>query len=117
MPSCFLITPVLIATYVVSTGASAQAIYKCGDSYSQLPCPGGLRIEAADPRTAVQKLQADSIIQRDARQADRMKKSRLQQEQKDLMANTPTVLRKLPAKKNTKAPDYFSAQMPDEKKN
>ena len=32
-------TIILIAACALSTGATAQKTYKCGNSYSQLPCP------------------------------------------------------------------------------
>ena len=70
---------VLIAIYALSTGATAKITYKCGDSYSQTPCPGAVVIDIADDRTAEQKLQADSATGRDARIAEAMRKTRLEQ--------------------------------------
>ena len=35
-----------------SAPAAAQTIYRCGDSYSQQPCPGGKEVQADDPRSA-----------------------------------------------------------------
>lgn len=117
-----------IAVCALSTGATAQNIYKCGDTYSQLPCPGGVTIDAADQRTSAQKTQADLATRRDARTADAMEKARLQQEKIDSAANTapapPTRTDQASTadttqakKKKKKAPDYFTAQTPGEKKN
>ena len=116
----------LIAVCALSTGATAQNIYKCGETYSQLPCPGGVLIDATDKRSTAQIAQADSATGRDARNADAMEKARLQQEGSDIAANTPmtdavaktdikpqTTLAK---KKKKKAPEYFTAQAPGEKK-
>ena len=75
----------------LSMAASAQVTYRCGNSYSQTPCPGGAIIDTDDPRTREQKAQTDMATQRDARTANAMEKARLQQEARDLAANTPTV--------------------------
>jgi hypothetical protein len=82
-------TLVLIAAALGSTGVVAQTVYKCGNAYSQLPCPGGAVEINPDPRTSAQKTQADLATARDARTAAAMEKSRLLQEKSDLAANTP----------------------------
>jgi predicted flavoprotein YhiN len=90
-------TLVLIAAALGSTGVVAQTVYKCGNAYSQLPCPGTAVEINPDPRTSAQKLQSDLATARDARSAATMEKSRLQQEKADLAANTPPA----PAKTNS----------------
>lgn len=118
---------VLIAIAAFSTGATAQNIYKCGDSYSEAPCPGGAAVAATDQRTSAQKTQADLATSRDARAADALEKARLQQEKTDVAANTPTVKPETAGtvgnagttqakKKKRKAPEYFTAQTPGRKK-
>ena len=117
----------IIATSVLSTGAVAQNAYKCGNAYSQIPCPGGVKLDALDSRTSAQKTQADLARRRDARTADAMEQARLQQEKIDRAANTPTVRSVSTAaastpgttqskKKKKKKPEYFTAQAPGEKK-
>jgi hypothetical protein len=117
----------LIAFCALSTGATAQNTYKCGDAYSQVPCPGARIIDATDSRTPAQKTQADLVTGRAARTADAMEKARLQQEKIDSAANAapvpPAHLETASAtgtthakKKKRKAPDYFTAQAPGEKK-
>ena len=117
----------LIATSALSTGVSAQNTYKCGDAYSQLPCPGGVVVDVTDKRTSAQKTQSDLATGRDARTAEAMEKARLQQEKIDIAANTPTVKPASPDKANNtqtsqvkkkkkKEQEYFSAQIPGEKK-
>ena len=71
---------VLIATCALSTPARAQKVYKCGSSYSQIPCPGGETLEPTDTRTASQ--QADALRQQkqESREADRLEKARLKDE-------------------------------------
>ena len=125
-PPLNAIVLIAIAT-VLSTGASAQNTYKCGDTYSQLPCPGGVIVNATDKRTSAQKTQSDLATARDARTADAMEKARLQQEKIDIAANTPTVKPASPDKANNtqtiqvkkkkkKGQEYFTAQIPGEKK-
>jgi hypothetical protein len=118
----------VIAAGALSSIAAAQKTYKCGDTYSQTACPGGVLIDTADPRSNAQKTQSDLLISRDAKTADAMQKSRLQQEAKDLAANSSSTLPTAPApvvqdtpqtsqlKKKKKAPEYFTAQVPGEKK-
>jgi hypothetical protein len=121
---------VLVATAALSTSATAQKAYKCGDSYSQSPCPGAVQIETADPRTNAQKRQTDTAASRDAKSADALQKARLQQEGKDLVANSLAAVPAAPAptpeaamdpgpsqlKKKKKTPEFFTAQAPGEKK-
>jgi hypothetical protein len=67
----------LIAACALSTGAMAQKVYKCGSSYSQIPCPGGETLEPTDTRTTAQK--ADALRQQklQSREADTLEKARL----------------------------------------
>lgn len=121
-------TIVLTAVCVLGT-ATAQNIYRCADSYSHTPCPGGVLVDVADKRSSAQKTQADAATNRDAQSAEAMEKARLQQEQRDLAANTPlakppgtdktVIARTSQAKKNKKkkVPAYFTGQIAGEKKN
>ncbi len=118
----------VIAVSALSTGATAQTTYKCGNSYGETACPGGVAIDSADPRTAAQKAQTDLATARDARVADAMEKARLEQEKRDLAANTPrdkkvtppVVAKKTPTKRlknwKKKPAGYFVAQAPGQKK-
>ena len=78
----------MLTACLVAGSAAAQTVYKCGNTYSQLPCPDAAVINA-DPRSGAQKAQADQATARDARIASAMEKARLQQEKADLAANTP----------------------------
>lgn len=118
-----------VALFALSTGATAQNIHKCGDTYSQLPCPGGAVINATDPRSIEQKSQMDLATARDTRTANALESARLQQEKIDLANNTPPLkpvnvdaaskgpTNTGPRKKITKkkVPENFSAQTPREK--
>ena len=80
---------ILIATSCLFTLARAQIIYKCSESYSAQTCPGGVIVNATDQRTSDQKDQADRATARDIKTANALESARLQQEAKDLAANTP----------------------------
>lgn len=60
--------------------AFAQTVYRCGSSYSQVPCPAGTAIVVDDARSGEQKTQTESAAKRDAKLADDMEKARLKQE-------------------------------------
>ena len=84
--------PIAIALALLAGAAlpaAAQGVYRCGDSYSQQPCPGGKRVEVDDARSAVQKSQTDRAVQRDAKAADTMEKARLKEEGKPAQAILP----------------------------
>jgi hypothetical protein len=73
-----LLLPAVLAGWMHP--AAAQPIYRCGDSYSQKPCPGGRVVEADDARSASQKSQTDQAARRDAQAAEAMEKARLKEE-------------------------------------
>jgi hypothetical protein len=114
---------VLVVLSVSSSGAGAQQIYRCGDSYSQTPCPDGVVIDATDGRTKAQKTQTDLATERAERTAVAMEKARLQQG-KATVAHAPKVKAKAsaPASKNRnsqakkkKESEYFTVQIPGKK--
>ena len=73
---------ILVATLVISTGAAAQNVYKCGNSYSQIPCTNATRLAAGDARTAAQKKESDKAVSRDMQAAKSMEKERLAEEKR-----------------------------------
>ena len=90
MKKALLITLIFIATSALTTWARAQNVYKCsGNTYSQIPCPDGVKLPPTQPPNNAERKHADDATARDARMADRMEKARLKQEQLDLIANTP----------------------------
>jgi hypothetical protein len=48
---------------------AAPGVYRCGNSYSDAPCPGGRQIDADDGRTEAQKRQAEQAKMQQARLA------------------------------------------------
>ncbi|MDE2092422.1 MAG: hypothetical protein KGL99_18555 [Burkholderiales bacterium] len=55
----------------------AQPIYRCGNVYSQTPCPQGRIVDATDPRTEAQRAEARSVAADDRRRATEMRRDRL----------------------------------------
>jgi len=117
----------LIATGAIMTGAQAQNIYRCGDSYSysQSPCPGGMAIDASDSRTKAQKAHTEAATQRDRQTADALEKERLKQEEAAARAtqkaNATSAPKTEPAphkssKKKPRQPAYFTARTAGDKK-
>lgn len=119
---------VLIVAAATGPAALAQTIYKCGNNYSQSPCPGGTAIEANDSRTPAQKAQADKSVGETARAAERLERERLaaQRAQSAPASTRPAVMtapkepasapRAQPSKAKKPGPEYFTAAVPPDKK-
>ena len=67
------LTAILVAS---GLSAGAQTVYRCGNLYSDAPCPGATAIDASDPRTPAQKAQTDAAARQSAVLANRMEKER-----------------------------------------
>jgi len=97
--------------------AAAQNVYRCGNSYSQQPCPGGKVVPADDARSASQSSQTSAASERDAKAADAMEKARLKEEAKPAQAGMPPAkLEEIPQEQRStaaagkaKKPAYFTA--------
>jgi len=88
----------LIAGVAFTWRVQAQSIYRCGNTYSQLPCPGALPLDLSDARQPEQKTQTQEAAQTDARLAKTMEQDRLAEEKRLLAANqaNPTGLPEQP---------------------
>jgi hypothetical protein len=125
-----VIATLLIASSALSTGVNAQNIYRCGDSYSQSPCAGGVAVDASDSRTRAQQAQAAADTARARQAANALEKDRLKQEdaaeraarqapQADAGKPPAAAHDTKPAhtsKKKPKQPPYFTAHAAGEKK-
>lgn len=58
----------------------AQTVYRCGNSYSQTPCPGGDAIDATDSRTPEQRKAHEASVKHEKRTGDTLEKTRLKEE-------------------------------------
>jgi len=72
-----LIAPLLL---MLAVPAPAQTVYRCGNSYSQQPCPGGTAIDTSDQRTPEQRKAAADGAQHQRRTADTLEKQRVKDE-------------------------------------
>ena len=65
---------------LLAGAAPAQLIYRCGDSYSQTPCPGGRVLDSSDPRTAAQRAEAKRAAIKERQLAAKLERERLANE-------------------------------------
>jgi hypothetical protein len=136
MTSIAKIATFFVAACALSTGAIAQkTIYRCGTSYSQVPCEGAVSVDAQDARTRADKTEADKATQRDMKQATAMEKARIKEEKEALTqaqaANKASEKsaaktqdkpeaneheKKKTTKHKKKEPEFFTAKAAPEKK-
>ena len=104
--------------------ALAQTVYRCGNSYSQRPCPDAKAVDVSDSRSRDQKAQSDAAVQQDKQAADSLEKTRLKQEA--LAARSKSASKSSngghqrtaapeqasSAKRKHKEPEYFTARNP-----
>ena len=110
-----------------AAGAQAQAIYRCGNTYSQQPCPDGTLVKVDDTRSPGAAAASTAETKRQAKAADAMEKARLSEEAKAAPASVMQTTKAEPAaeprvkdsqagkkhaKKSTKKPEYFTAVAP-----
>lgn len=62
--------------------AGAQQVWRCGNSYSQQPCAGGVTLDTTDRPTSGDIAQARQAAKADQQRADALEKARLDQEKK-----------------------------------
>lgn len=65
-----------LALGLVAMLAEAAPIYRCGQSYSQTPCPGGRVVDATDPRSAAQRAEARRALAKERQLAAQMERDR-----------------------------------------
>jgi hypothetical protein len=99
--------------------ATAQDVYRCGDSYSQRPCPGGTVVPTDDARSASQRSEAREAAQRTGKMADAMEQARLKEEAKAAVYLAPPRSEPEPQREEKKIgltkpkkPAYFTAHSP-----
>ena len=98
----------------------AQPVYRCGDSYSQQPCPGGRQVDTQDSRTPAQRAQTDEAVKRQAVVADQMEKARLKEEARPASLGLPPpkveaaqeAADRTQSTAKAKKPKYFTATSP-----
>jgi hypothetical protein len=80
---------IFIALFSLSTRATCQTVYRCGNSYSQTPCPGAEILSIDGSRDSQQKEQTDEAVRPDARKAKSLEKMRIAQ-QMAILKQQPT---------------------------
>ena len=119
-----------LACSTLAPQALAQAVYRCGSTYSQTPCKGAVTLDINDGRTDAQRHEARKIIERDKKAAKSLETERIQQEKKvaaqdaaarkegeksktaahgTAQAVPPGHQTKKKPKKGPKQPEYFTA--------
>lgn len=86
-----------IVGLTVALGVQAQTIYRCGNVYSQTPCPDGSPLNLNDRREPEQKQQTDAAADQAARLAREMEHTRVTEE-KRLLAEQKSIVLPAPAK-------------------
>jgi len=71
---------VFVVLAALSSAAATQTIYRCGNSYSQVPCADAKVLHIDDSRAPEQKQQADANIQQQQKLAQTMEQVRLAKE-------------------------------------
>ncbi|NDZ14979.1 hypothetical protein C7T35_18665 [Variovorax sp. WS11] len=111
------------ALWASPAAAAGTAAWRCGNTYSDQPCPEGKPLALDDARDATQKRDADRTTREALAAGDRLERERLRQE-KAQAGRHPTLIDSRPAapkpeadsakkkKKGKKEPDYFSAHDP-----
>lgn len=87
MKNIILNATFLIALCSAYTGASAAEVYKCGNNYSQSPCPDAVRLDVQDARTPAQKAESEANVRREAATANAMERARLKEEARQRAVN------------------------------
>lgn len=85
---------------VLTAAVHAEAIYRCGNSYSQTPCTDAKVLQIDDSRDANRKKEADATTRRDILLAKELERNRVQQE----LASAPKKSRRPQLKKGSIAP-------------
>lgn len=74
-----LIVATLLAAAAMSA-AQAQTVYRCGNAYSQAPCPQAQAVDVGDSRSAAQQAEARRVADDERRLATEMRRDRLADE-------------------------------------
>ena len=70
----------LLAAAALSAAHAQNAVYRCGNTYSQAPCPDAKQVEVGDARSAAQHSQAHRVADDERRLAAEMRRERLADE-------------------------------------
>ncbi|RYF96211.1 MAG: hypothetical protein EON94_16580 [Caulobacteraceae bacterium] len=81
----------VVSLLAAAAGASAQPVWRCGNSYGSVPCEGGAIVGKPSPVSAGDAARARAVGQADATLAGALEKERLQREKQAPKAVIPPV--------------------------
>jgi len=98
----------LAAMLLLAACASQAQVYRCGQTYSQKPCPEGKLIDSSDPRSAAQRAEAKRTVAKEQQLAAQMERERRQREsgsapQATSLVVAPAASQPVPVKPKAKA--------------
>lgn len=79
MGRLYLLTATLLAG-TFSAEAPAQPVFRCGNSYSQVPCADGRTVDVADPRGPAQQAEALRVAVSERALAESLRRDRMADE-------------------------------------
>ena len=106
------------AAMLLSAACAAQAqVYRCGQTYSQKPCPEGKLIDSSDPRSAAQRAEAKRAVAKEKQLATDLERERRLREsgtapQAASLAAAPAASKPVPMKSTAKAKSRPKRQKP-----
>ena len=110
-----LMGAVLAATLVWSAPARAQSgqVYRCGDTYQQVPCESGKAVDVADTRDAKQQKDAAAALAKDQQTAEKLRQERLARDKATPVQTAPAGITPAPlAKPEAAAGDRPECKLP-----
>jgi hypothetical protein len=78
-----------LATLASWPASAVTTLYRCGETYQQMPCAGGTAMRIVDDRTSDQKSQADSLQHDEMRLAQSLRQQRLARERQAAKSAPP----------------------------
>jgi len=94
----------LLAALAALPTALAQPIYRCGNEYTRIPCPGGHTLEMSDTRSAAQRAEAQRLLVEEEKRGKAMERERRHEE---------SAIK--PAAATSLGPDFVAAAPPQPK--
>lgn len=93
------IVAALLAVAALSAAHAQNAVYRCGNTYSQAPCPDAKQVEVADDaRSAAQQAEARRVADDERRLAADMRRDRLADERANRPGGAASLSGQAPAK-------------------
>ena len=92
------IVAALLVAAAFSAAHAQNAVYRCGNTYSQAPCPDAKQVEVGDARSAAQQSEAGRVADSERRLAADMRRERLADERASRPGAAASLSGQAPAK-------------------